>query len=71
MIHVIIAKHLAQPIMERYRLFSEPSVTVVAEAYCITRTRPHTPAQSLITSAKNMSALKSISLVAVHTLPIA
>jgi hypothetical protein len=70
-IHVIIAKHLAQPIMESYRLFSEPSVTVMTEAYCITRTRPHTPAQSLITSAKNMSALKSISLVAMQTLTVA
>jgi len=65
MVHVIIAKHLAQPIMERYRLFSEPSVAVVTEAYCIARPRPHTPAQSLVTSAKNMRALKSISLVAV------
>jgi hypothetical protein len=69
-IHVIIAKHLAQPIMESYWLFSEPSVASMAEAYRITRSRPHTPTQSLISAAKNMGALKSVSLVAVQALLI-
>jgi hypothetical protein len=64
-IHVIVAKHLPQPIMESYRLFSEPSVASMTEAYRIARPRPHAPAQSLISAAKNVSALKSVCLVTV------